>query len=70
MKHCTSWSRAKETPSDCSRVLNGLEKNMTILESDGEGTNNNGFRNIVLSKFPEKVMFRLNMFIERDTTVR
>ncbi|XP_026324398.1 uncharacterized protein LOC113233488 [Hyposmocoma kahamanoa] len=60
---------AKETPSECRRVLNSIEKNMRVLQSLGKDINGNGFRTILLNKFPEKVMFQLNIAIKRDSTV-
>ncbi|XP_026331550.1 uncharacterized protein LOC113238917, partial [Hyposmocoma kahamanoa] len=55
---------AGSSATECRKVLNNIDKNLRILESLGEDINNNQLRVTILSKFPQKIIYELNMALK------
>ncbi|XP_061709729.1 uncharacterized protein LOC133519692 [Cydia pomonella] len=62
-------SRCEYTAEDCRKTLNKIENHLRVLSSLGENIESNSFRSIILDKFPEKVIYELNLLLVDDQTI-
>ncbi|XP_061729648.1 uncharacterized protein LOC133534508 [Cydia pomonella] len=50
---------AKDSPEDCRRTLNMIEKHLRVLEALGEKVDASYLRVIILNKFPSRVVYQV-----------
>ncbi|XP_073956197.1 uncharacterized protein [Choristoneura fumiferana] len=61
--------KAQATGTDCRRTLNDIEKHLRLLEAMGEQTDASYLRVVVMSKFPEKVVYQVDLMTAKDQSI-
>ncbi|XP_073965583.1 uncharacterized protein [Choristoneura fumiferana] len=60
-KALSELKRANDSAESCRFTLNALEKNLRILKNLGEDVNSNHLRVVIMSKFPERILYEVNV---------
>lgn len=61
--------RASEDHLDCRQALDSIEKHLRVLQTLGENMESNHLRVMIASKFPERIMYQVNLLSPDDHTV-
>lgn len=61
--------KSSDSIKECRQTLNTIEKHLRILESLGENVENNHFRVSIGNKFPDRIIYQLNLSTPTDRTV-
>ncbi|XP_063370454.1 uncharacterized protein LOC134658404 [Cydia amplana] len=62
-------NRCEYTSEDCRKTLNSIETHLRVLSSLGENIESNFLRSLIIDKFPEKVIYELNLLSANDQTI-
>lgn len=54
---------------ECRKTLDTLQQHLRILKSLGENSESNHLRSLIMSKFPERVLYDVNLLTSHDKTV-
>lgn len=70
--HYTAISNIKlssNKPSSCRFTLDTVEKHLRVLKTLGESVESNHLRTIIGSKFPEQILYQVNLLSTNDQSV-
>lgn len=59
-------TRSGNSSTECRRTLNSIEKHLRVLESLNEKTEGSHLRVLLLSKFPETVLYQVNLLTQEN----
>lgn len=65
-----SLPKAKDTPAECRCTLDTIETHLRVLETLGEEVDSNHLRVTLKGKFPNTVLYQVNLRTGKETTVK